>query len=103
MALSLSAGAQETEEFKPSGKLFGLLFADYHNTFSGGDSVTVFQVTRSYLGYDYAFSKTVSSRVMFDATTQTVSGKVMITGYLRNAYLQYDDGKFTLRGGLDRG
>ncbi|NTU43318.1 MAG: hypothetical protein HGA78_09785, partial [Nitrospirales bacterium] len=43
-------------------------------------------------GYDYAFAKTVSSRVMFYATTQTVGGKVIMTGYLRNAYLQYDDG-----------
>lgn len=100
MALSISAVAQQSEEFKPSGKLFGLFFADFHNTSSGGDNINVFEVTRSYLGYDYGFSKTVSSRVMFDATTQTVGGKVIMTGYLRNAYLQYDDGKFTLRGGL---
>jgi len=100
MALSVSAGAQSTEEFKPSGKLFGLFFADFHNTSSGGDNMNVFQVTRSYFGYDYGFSKTVSSRVMFDATTQTVGGKVILTGYLRNAYLQFDNGMFTLRGGL---
>ena len=72
MTLSFSAGAQQTEEFKPSGKLFGLLFADFHNTSTGGENVNVFQVTRSYFGYDYGFSKTFSSRIMFDATTQTV-------------------------------
>lgn len=100
MALSVSAGAQTTEEFKPSGKLFGIFFADFHNTSSGGDNINVFEVTRSYFGYDYGFSKTVSSRLMFDSFTQTVGGKLIMTGYLRNAYLQFDDGKFTLRGGL---
>lgn len=99
-AVGLSVSAQEVEEFKPSGKVFGLLFADYHNTYSEGDNVPVFQVTRSYLGYDYSFAKTVSSRVMFDGFTQVINGKMMITGYLRNAYLQYDNGKLLMRGGL---
>jgi len=99
-SLAISASAQDPEEFKPSGKVFGLLFADYHNTFSDGKSLPVFQVTRSYLGYDYSFSKTVSSRVMFDGFTQVINGKMMITGYLRNAYLQYDNGKLLIRGGL---
>lgn len=99
-AISLSLNAQEKEEFKPSGKVFGLLFADYHNTFAEGESVPVFQVTRSYLGYDFSFSKTISSRVMFDGFTQVIEGKMMITGYLRNAYLQYDNGRLTIRGGL---
>lgn len=98
--VAISSSAQEPEEFKPSGKVFGLLFADYHNTFSDGKSVPVFQVTRSYLGYDYSFSRTVSSRVMFDGFTQVIDGKMMITGYLRNAYLQYDNGKLLIRGGL---
>lgn len=98
--VTLSAGAQEPGDFKPSGKVFGLLFADYHNTYSEGENVPVFQVTRSYLGYDYSFSKTVSSRVMFDGFTQVINGKMMITGYLRNAYLQYDNGKLLMRGGL---
>jgi len=100
LAVSPCMKAQETEEFKTSGKIFGLMFADYHNTFSGGKSVSVFEVTRSYLGYDYSFSKTISGRIMYDATAQSVGGKTIMTGYLRNAYLQYDNGKLTLRGGL---
>jgi hypothetical protein len=92
--------AQESDQFKPSGKIFGLLFADYHTAFSGGKNVPVFEITRSYLGFDYNFSKTIMSRVMYDGMTQTVNGKVISAGYLRNAYLQYDNGKLTLRGGL---
>jgi hypothetical protein len=37
---------------------------------------------------------------MFDGFTQVINGKMMITGYLRNAYIQYDNGKLLMRGGL---
>lgn len=100
LTVPLSLRSQDQEEFKPSGKLFGVFFADYHNTFSNGNNVSVFEVMRSFIGYDYSFSKTISSRIMFDAISQSVGGKNMLNGYLRNAYLQYDNGKFTLRGGL---
>jgi hypothetical protein len=98
--LLFSLHAQENDQFKPSGKIFGLLFTDIHTTFSGGDKISGFEITRSYLGFDYFFSKTIMSRVMFDGMTQTVNGKTMSIGYLRNAYLQYDNGRLTLRGGL---
>ena len=68
-ALLLPAQAQEIDQFKPSGKIFGLLFADYHTTFSDGKNISVFEITRSYLGFDYSFSKTIMSRVMFDGMT----------------------------------
>jgi hypothetical protein len=100
LATTLTISAQETEQFKPSGNMFGLLFADFNNTFSGGKNVPVFEVTRTYLGYNYAFSKKFSGRILFDATTQTIGGKTILSGYLRNAYIQFDDGKITLRGGL---
>ncbi|MBE0667641.1 MAG: hypothetical protein IH593_08200 [Bacteroidales bacterium] len=100
VATTLNVSAQETDQFKPSGNLFGLLFADFNNTFSGGRNVPVFEVTRSYLGYNYAFSNKFSGRILFDATTQTVGGKMILSGYLRNAYIQFADATITLRGGL---
>lgn len=100
LGFTLNASAQESEEFKPSGKIFGVLFADYHNTFSEAGNASVFQVSRSYLGYEYSYSKTISSRILVDATAQSTGGKTVMSGYLRNAYLQFDNGKFTLRGGL---
>jgi hypothetical protein len=96
----LPVKAQDTAQFKPSGKIFGLLFTDVHTTFSGGDKVSGFEITRSYLGFDFSFSKTIMSRVMYDGMTQTVNGKIMSIGYLRNAFLQYDNGRLILRGGL---
>jgi hypothetical protein len=97
---TLSAAAQESDEFKPSGKFFGLLFSNYHTSFSGGDNNSAFEVTRSYFGYDYSFSKEISSRIMYDGTTEVINGKTIYSGYLRNAYLQYSTKKFMVQGGL---
>ena len=94
------AKAQTGGEFKPNGKIFGLLFTNFHTTFSGGDNSSAFEVTRSYLGFDYSFSETIASRVMYDGTTEIINGKTIYSGYLRNAYLQYDDGTLTVNGGL---
>ncbi len=100
MLTTVSAAAQESDDFKPSGKFFGLLFANYHSTFSGRDNTSAFEVTRSYFGYDFSFSKEITSRVMYDGTTEVINGKTIYSGYLRNAYLQFDNKKFMIQGGL---
>jgi hypothetical protein len=97
---AVTVTAQDNDEFKPSGKFFGLLFTNYHTSFSGGENTSAFEVTRSYFGYDYSFSKQFTSRIMYDGTTEVISGKTIYSGYLRNAYLQYDNGKLLMRGGL---
>ena len=100
MLATVSASAQESEEFKPSGRFFGLLYTNYHSTFSGGDNTSAFEITRSYFGYDFSFSKEITSRIMYDGTTEVIKGKTIYSGYLRNAYLQYDNKKFMIQGGL---
>jgi len=100
MLTTVPALAQVSDDFKPSGRFFGLLFTNFHTSFSGGENSSAFEVTRSYFGYDFSFSKEISSRIMYDGTTEVINGKTIYSGYLRNAYLQYDNGKFLLRGGL---
>lgn len=100
MLTTLSAAAQESDDFKPSGKFFGLLFANYHTTFANDINYSAFEVTRSYFGYDFSFSKEISSRIMYDGTTEVINGKTIYSGYLRNAYLQYDSKKVMIQGGL---
>jgi hypothetical protein len=100
MLTTVSASAQESDDFKPSGKFFGLLYANYHSTFSDGSNFSAFEITRSYFGYDFSFSKEITSRIMYDGTTEVINGKTIYSGYLRNAYLQYDNKKFMIQGGL---
>jgi hypothetical protein len=95
-----AASGQANEEFKPGGKIFGLLFTDFHTTFSGGENTSAFEVARSYLGLDYSFSRTFSSRILYDGTTAIMNNKTIYSAYLKNAYLQFDNGIITIRGGL---
>ncbi len=99
-SISVKLSAQETAEFKPSGKPLFVMFTNLHTTFSDNKYLTAFEVNRGFLGYDYSFSKQLSGRIIYDATTQTVNGKTIMQGYLRSAYLQYDNGVFELKGGL---
>jgi len=98
--ISSATVAQDSDDFKPGGKLFGMLFANYHTTFEGVDNNAAFEVTRSFLGFDYFFSEKISSRIMYDGTTEVINDKTIYSAYLRNAYLQYDDGRILVRGGL---
>jgi len=95
-----SASAQESNEFRPEGKVFGLLFTNFHTTFEGGSNSSAFEVTRSYLGFDYRFSEDLSARIMYDGTGEVIDGKTIYSGYLRNAYIRYRKGSLTLKGGL---
>jgi|WetSurMetagenome_2_1015567.scaffolds.fasta_scaffold00489_2 hypothetical protein len=92
--------AAQKEEFKPSGKPFFVMFTNIHTTFSDNKYLTAFELNRGYLGYDYSFSRQISARIIYDATAQTVNGNVMMQGYLRNAFLQFDNGTFQFKGGL---
>lgn len=81
-AALLPASAQSsTEEFKPSGKLYGYFFGDYYAK-AGGDTATwaskaeysgvpkdvnAFALRRMYLGYDYNISPTFSTVALLEA------------------------------------
>jgi hypothetical protein len=96
----LRTTAQDTVKFKPSGKPVFLIFANVHTTFADNKNLTAFELTRGFLGYEYSFSKKISGKILYDATSQTVNSTLIMQGYLRNAYLQYDNGKVLIRGGL---
>ena len=98
--LSAQSQSQDAEDFKPAGRPMLLLFANVHTTFSDNKHLTAFEVNRGFLGYHYSFSEKFSARIVCDATTQSVNGKTLMEGFLRNAYLQFDNGKFLVRGGL---
>jgi hypothetical protein len=81
-AALLPASAQSsTEEFKPSGKIYGYFFGDYYVK-AGGDTATwaagqniplcpkdvnAFALRRMYLGYDYNISPTFSTVALLEA------------------------------------
>lgn len=96
--LTASAAGQENE-FKPYGRPVFLVYTNVHSTFSGEKSNKAFEITRVFLGYEYFFSKSLSSRVNIDVADPKV-GELQMTAYIKNAFLLYKTGGFSARVGM---
>jgi len=100
MLLAFNLSAQnEKESFKPSGKVFVKIFSNYHSTFSDGTSVSAFELDRAYLGYDFNLSENFSGKINFDIGNPGV-GKLEMTAYIKNAYLNYTKNNFSVMFGM---
>lgn len=95
----LATGMSQTDEFKPGGKPFMKIFSNYHTTFSDGESVSAFELTRLYLGYEYNFSENFSAKANLDIGDPGV-GSLEMTAYVKNAYLKYKVDNFSVNFGL---
>ena len=92
--------AQETnEEFKPSGKPIVTIFSNAHSIFVDGVNTSAFELQRAYFGYEYALSPNFSTKVLLDVGDPGV-GKLQMTAYLKNAFLNYKKGKMSVNFGL---
>jgi len=97
--ITVTGRSQITEEFKPGGKPFMKIFSNYHTTFSDGASVSAFELTRVYLGYEYEFSKNFSTKANIDVANPG-SGSLEMTAYVKNAYLRYTVDRLSVYFGL---
>lgn len=97
---SVMVMAQETAEiFKPHGKPVLRIFSNAHTTFSDGASQSAFELTRVYLGYEHHFSKDFSGTVVFDVGNPG-AGKMQMTAFVKNAFLNYNYNRFSVDFGL---
>lgn len=92
-------GQSNENIFIPSGKPVILVFTDASSSFNKLGNSSQFSLARAYLGYEHNFSRTFSSRVVFDVGDPGVGGFQM-TAYVKNAYLMYNNKGFTARVGM---
>jgi len=97
-APSLSSG-QTVKDFEPSGKPVFLVYTNVHSAFNKAGSSPAFEITRFYLGYEYNFSRSLSGRGVLDVGDPGVGGFQM-TAFVKNAFLQYREDKFSVRAGM---
>ncbi len=90
---------QAKNEFKPLGKPFVKIYTDFHRNFCEGKQHSLFEVTRAYMGYKHSFSKYFSGEVNLDVGNPGV-GKLQMTAYLKNAFVQYKRNGLTASFGL---
>ena len=91
--------AQDNNEFKPYAKPLVLIFSNVNTSFNSDGSSRAFELTRSYLGFEYFFSEKISSRVNFDVGDPG-TGRLQMTAFVKNAYLMYKTGNFSARFGM---
>ena len=96
---TIGLSQNSTDEFKPNGKPLALIFTNYHTSFSDGETMPAFEITRAYLGYEYNFSKEWYAKVIMDVGNPK-AGSHEMAAYLKNAYMQYKKDKFTASFGM---
>ena len=97
--LSVAYSQEKTDDFKPNGKPLALIFTNFNTSFSDGETMKRFEITRAYLGYEYNFSKEFYAKLVLDVGDPKVGG-LQMTAYLKNAYLQYKKNNFTASAGM---
>jgi len=96
---SLDGNAQADSSFIPHGNPFALIFTDVNYTFSKEGNTKAFELTRGYLGYEYFFSKNISSRINIDIANPG-TGQLQMTAFIKNAFVQYKDETISARFGM---
>jgi hypothetical protein len=100
LLLSWNAYSQEAEEkFEPFGQGIIKIFTNYHSTFSNGTSSRIFEIQRAYLGYQYQLNEKLSGKLILDVGDPDF-GNFQMTAYLKNAFIEYDDGKLVAKIGM---
>jgi len=91
--------AQEEESFVPHGSPTIRIYTNYHSTYTGSESDKAFEIQRAYLGYKHQFSENFSGTLVLDVGDPKV-GELKMTAYLKNAFVQYKNGKLTAQMGM---
>lgn len=105
LLFNFSARAQneiKQDEFKPSGKIWGLTFGDFYTMlhadslkrgnvqYSGiPENMNAFEFRRVYLGYDYSISEKFSTEFLLAHEGQTLGDNATRTFYLKTANLRW--------------
>ncbi|PKQ64983.1 hypothetical protein BZG02_03820 [Labilibaculum filiforme] len=80
--------AQESQDFIPSGKATGKVFFNYHyDMTSGEEQESSFEISRTYLGYDYNIAKDFKASITLDVGKN--DGGSDYTAYLKKAQLEW--------------
>ncbi|MDP2338323.1 MAG: hypothetical protein Q8N05_18110 [Bacteroidota bacterium] len=100
LCITILGMSQEPKEaFKPNGKPIIRVFSNFHSTFSDGSSLSAFEITRVYLGYEHHFSKEFSGTVVYDVANPGV-GKLQMTAFVKNAFLNYEHNNLSVDFGI---
>lgn len=86
-----------------NGEPIGVVYTDFYTGINQGNNPSAFEVTRAYLGYQFEMSEHFSTKIQLDiGSPDDVSQYSLLRrfAYFKDAYLQYQKGKITVRFGI---
>lgn len=96
--------SQEKEEtFKPSGKVYGKVFSNFHYQLFTNEQESAFAVDRAYFGYEYFVSKEFTVNLKLDIGSPNQNSQYDILkryAYFKNAALIYTKNNLQINFGL---
>lgn len=92
------AFSQESESFKPSGKIIARSFLEYNAGLNESNKESGFDITRAFLGYQYSITSSLSGQIIIDAAAGRTSSGSLET-HLRNAFICWEDKGFKINVG----
>lgn len=96
--------SQEQEEtFKPSGKVYGKVFSNFHYQLFSDEQKSAFAVDRAYFGYEYFLSEEFTVNLKLDIGSPNQNSQYDILkryAYFKNAALIYTKKNLQISFGL---
>ena len=100
MALySIGTNAQQREE-QPHGKAIVQIYTNFHSGFGASNHDRGFELERSYIGYEYMFSRNLTVKGVLDIGRSDDVQDYQRIAYIKNAMLSWNYRNMTLDAGL---
>jgi len=102
--MALQAQTESTEEFKPSGKMDGRVFANFNSSVGMDEDAknygSAFKIERAYWGYTYQLAPEFSARVLLDIGDDSEVDNINRYAFFKNAYVAYSKNNLKLTFGI---
>ena len=100
VCMGITAQAQETKSAEPKGRAIVQTFGNFNADFSKGAESLGFELERAYLGYEYKLDGGLSVKTVMDIGQSGDVSDYHRIAYVKNALVQWKQGKWTINGGL---
>ncbi len=95
-----AAGNAQKEQEEPQGKAIVQIITNFHSGFGAANDDRGFELERSYVGYEYRFSRSLSVKGVLDIGRSSDVGDYQRIAYIKNAMVSWECGRMKLNGGL---
>lgn len=97
---NLWTASAQTKAEEPKGKAIIRIFTNFHAGFGEDRNDRGFELSRSYLGYQYDLGKGLQLKAVMDVGKSSSVDDLNRIAFIKNAQVSWNTGKLTLHGGM---